>query len=156
MAIRLRACMIMSTPPQPHTVSCLAHLSARRHKHVLPSSTRAGLRFTHAAAGALSSPLLTFGEGQQRRSTIEVHPDFLRLLTQGAPYPPPLLFCIGWVGVGWQRHRETCRSLRELDNQVTVFLFFWRSPTAGCRVINHLCEVKNLYILCTIVNDRIA
>ena len=41
------------------------------------------------------------------------------------------------------------RSLRELDNQGTAFfspLFFsWRSPTAGRRVIDHLCEVKNLY-----------
>ena len=33
------------------------------------------------------------------------------------------------VGVGWQRHRKACRSLRELDNQRTCcFVFFWRSP----------------------------
>ena len=30
---------------------------------------------------------------------------------------------IGWVGVGWQRHCRTCRSLRELDNQGTYFFF---------------------------------
>ena len=38
--------------------------------------------------------------------------------------PPPPLFSIGWVGVGRQRHCETCRSLRELlDNLGTVFFF---------------------------------
>ena len=34
------------------------------------------------------------------------------------------LFYLGWVGVGWQRHCKTCRSLRELDNQGTVFCLF--------------------------------
>ena len=62
-------------------------------------------------------------------------------------YNPPL-FYIGWFGVGWQRHCRTCRSLRELDNQGTVFLsffFLWRSPTAVVVELDHLCEVKNLY-----------
>ena len=53
------------------------------------------------------------------------------------PLPlPPLVLCMGWVGVGWQRHCKTCRSLLELDNHRTAFfsIFFWRSVTAGCRV----------------------
>ena len=42
------------------------------------------------------------------------------------------VYCIGWVGVGWQRPCETRQSLRELDNQSTVFLSYgvrhgWRS-----------------------------
>ena len=40
--------------------------------------------------------------------------------------PPPLY--IGWVGVGWRRHCKTCRSIRELDNQGTVFCFFGGRP----------------------------
>ena len=40
-----------------------------------------------------------------------------------SPLPP--LSYIGWVGVGWQRHYKTRRSLRELiDNQGTVFVCF--------------------------------
>ena len=43
---------------------------------------------------------------------------------QGSPYnTPPLLFYIDWVGVGWQRHCKTCRSLRDLDNRGTVISF---------------------------------
>ena len=58
--------------------------------------------------------------------------------------PPPPLFCIGWVGVGWQRHCITCRSLRELDNQSAVFCFFGGRPKLVVE-LDHLCEVKNLY-----------
>ena len=59
-----------------------------------------------------------------------------------APFSlPPIC----WVGVGWQRHCKTGRSLRELDNQGT-FCFFRRSPTTGCRVtVDQLCEVNNIY-----------
>ena len=32
-----------------------------------------------------------------------------------------MYMCIGWVGVGWRRHCETCRSLREIDNQGACF-----------------------------------
>ena len=43
--------------------------------------------------------------------------------------PPPCY--AGWVDVGWQRHCETCRSLRERDNRGTVFFSAvddsWRS-----------------------------
>ena len=54
----------------------------------------------------------------------------------------PLLF-IGWIGVGWQRHCKTCRSLRELDDQGSVFFFFF---VFGGRLqlvveLDHLCEV---------------
>ena len=52
--------------------------------------------------------------------------------------PPPL----GWVGVGWQRHYKTCRSLRELDNQPTV-LFGHRSQLAI--ELDILCGVENLH-----------
>ena len=38
--------------------------------------------------------------------------------------PPRSSLYIGWVGVHWQRHCKTCRSLRELDNQGTVFFVF--------------------------------
>ena len=38
----------------------------------------------------------------------------------GSSNPPPQ-FYIDWVGVGWQQHCKTCHSLRELDNQGTVF-----------------------------------
>ena len=37
---------------------------------------------------------------------------------------------VGWVGVGWQRHCKTCRSLRELDYQGT-YLFFAVDATGG-------------------------
>ena len=62
------------------------------------------------------------------------------------PPPPPPLFYIGWVGVGWQRHCKTCHSLRELDNQGTVFLcvFFGGRPQPVIE-LDHLCEVKNIY-----------
>ena len=55
--------------------------------------------------------------------------------------PSPLLY-IGWVGVGWQRHGETCRSLRELDNQGTFFFFL---AVAQLVVeLDRLCVVNNL------------
>ena len=57
--------------------------------------------------------------------------------------PPPLLY-IGWVGVGWQRHCKTCRSLRELDNQGTVFCFFGGRPHLVVE-LDHLCEVNDIY-----------
>ena len=43
------------------------------------------------------------------------------------------ILCIGWVGIVWQRYCRTCRSLLELDNQGTLFLFLFcffggRSP----------------------------
>ena len=37
-----------------------------------------------------------------------------------AAVPPPLLY-VGWVGVVWQRHCKTCRSLVELDCKGTAF-----------------------------------
>ena len=50
------------------------------------------------------------------------------------PPPWPILY-IGRVGVGWQRHCKTCRSLHELDHQGTVFwLCSGGSITAGGRV----------------------
>ena len=59
--------------------------------------------------------------------------------------PPPLLY-IGWVGVGWQRHSKTRRSLREVDNQGTVFFLFRGGGSRPQRVVelDHLCEVNNL------------
>ena len=50
---------------------------------------------------------------------------------------------IGRVGVGWQRHDKTCRSLRELDSPGTVFFFFGDHPQLVVE-LDHLCEVKNL------------
>ena len=45
--------------------------------------------------------------------------------------------CIGWVGVGWQRHCKTCRSLHELDNQGTYlfacFFVFLAIAVTGVR-----------------------
>ena len=46
------------------------------------------------------------------------------------PFPPPphilhaWYIYLGWVGVGWQQRCKTFLSLRELDNQGTVFFFF--------------------------------
>ena len=50
-------------------------------------------------------------------------------------HPPPIHY-IGWVGVGWQRHWKTRRSVRDLDNQGAVFDLLavshsWRSSYAG-------------------------
>ena len=51
--------------------------------------------------------------------------------------------------VGWQRHCETCRSLRELDNPVHFppppffFFFFWWSLQLAVE-LDHLCGVGNL------------
>ena len=66
-------------------------------------------------------------------------------LVPGVEVTPPLprLFYLGWVGVGWQRHCRTCRSLRELDNQGTSF-FFGGHPQLVVE-LDHLCEVHNLY-----------
>ena len=73
--------------------------------------------------------------------------------TATPPYTPYILH-IGWVGVGWQRHYETCRSHRELDNQGTIFLLFGgRSQLA--MEINHLCGVENPYSAQG-MNDRIT
>ena len=54
--------------------------------------------------------------------------------------PPPY---IDRVGVGWQRHCETCRSPRELDNQGTFFVFGGHPQLVV--ELDDLCEVKNLY-----------
>ena len=35
---------------------------------------------------------------------------------------PRELLSPGCVGVGWERHCNTCRKFRELDNQGTVFV----------------------------------
>ena len=69
------------------------------------------------------------------------------ILNQNAPRPPPprhecksvtpppyYIPGIGWVGVSWQQHCKTCRSLHELDRQGTELGGFWRSITAGDRV----------------------
>jgi len=48
--------------------------------------------------------------------------------------PPPIqifYIFIGWVGVGWQRRCKTRLSLRELDNQSTVFFFSSAVTHAG-------------------------
>ena len=42
--------------------------------------------------------------------------------------PPPHYMYIG-AGVGWQRRRKICQSLRELDNQGTVFVFVFLAVT---------------------------
>ena len=71
---------------------------------------------------------------------------------QAPPLPRPfkkniylvyIIFHIGWVGVGRQRHCKTCRSLRALDNQGTAFFLGGRLQLVV--ELDHLCEVKNLY-----------
>ena len=65
-----------------------------------------------------------------------------RALNSG--YPKYIyIYYMGWVGVGWQRRCKMCRSLRELDNQGTLFLFFRRSPWLPVE-LDHLCGVQNL------------
>ena len=68
---------------------------------------------------------------------------------RGFPFTPPFAppspcIYIGCVRVGWQRHCcKTCRSLRELDNQGTIFFFFGGRPQLVVE-LDRLCEV-NLY-----------
>ena len=57
------------------------------------------------------------------------------------PFPPPTIYQVGWVGVGWQRHYKTCRSLLELNNQGTVFFLIGGHPQLVVE-LDHLCEVK--------------
>ena len=57
---------------------------------------------------------------------------------------PPIYYAYtGWVGVGWQRHCKTCRSLLELDNQGTSLSFGGRSQLVV--ELDHLCGVVTLY-----------
>ena len=60
------------------------------------------------------------------------------------PPTPPSPYYIGWVGVGWQRHCQTCRSLREPDTQGTASLFFGGRSQLVVE-LDRLCEVNNLY-----------
>ena len=46
-----------------------------------------------------------------------------KLIAERGHLSPLFYILVGWVGVGYQRHRKTCRSLRELDNQGTDFGF---------------------------------
>ena len=52
---------------------------------------------------------------------------------------------LGWIGVGWQRHCKTYRSIRELDNQGTQrFVLFFLSLQLAVE-LDHLCGVESLY-----------
>ena len=42
------------------------------------------------------------------------------------------------VGVGWQRRCKTCLSLRELDNQGTVFFVFFFAVTMMVIELDHV------------------
>ena len=59
--------------------------------------------------------------------------------------PLPILYkgYIGWVGVLWQRHCKTCRSLHELGQQGTVF-FGGRSQLAV--ELDHLRGVETFLL----------
>ena len=48
------------------------------------------------------------------------------------------------VGVGWQRRCKTCQSLRELDNQGTVFVLFFGGHHDGYRVRSYCVGWKTL------------
>ena len=108
-----------------------------------PSPTRAPSRFSFYAGPSLVKPQHTY-------SPIPCT-FFKRTLSRDPPpsphaedcvpvTPPPICIyytCIGWVGVGCQRHSKTCRSILELQETTRVpfcFLFFWRSVTTGGRV----------------------
>ena len=79
------------------------------------------------------------------------HPD--PLLSKQDVSPPetlpgwmPLPFdIIGRLGVGWQRHCKTCCSIRDLDNQDTLFSFYFFVFFGGLPqvvvVLDHLGEV---------------
>ena len=67
------------------------------------------------------------------------------LITMAPRNITSLLVCVGWVGVDWQRHCKTCRSLIEPDNQGThrFVLFFWRSPQLAVELLrDHLCAAE--------------
>ena len=74
--------------------------------------------------------------------------------------PPPRVIhmqvyvCVGWVGVGWQRHCRARRSLRELDNQGTYRLFL-RSPYLAVELAHFvrggepLLRTGGMFVSCT-------
>ena len=67
-------------------------------------------------------------------------------LTASHPLRSPFsTLYLGRVGVGWQRHCRTCRSLLELDSQGTVLFCSFGGRSQLAVQLDHLCWVETFY-----------
>ena len=104
----------------------------RLQGQVVDEGRDVGVRCDHPSNGASygKSTMEKVGNpGRNHARQLKTAPGLVEDPPQSPPYI--IFICIGWVGVGWQRHCKTCRSPRELDDQGTNIFFGgrrnWRS-----------------------------